>query len=229
MGIGDSNIAYSLGDKDGIKININSSLLIKETLQKIIKGWNFKEPALNTDINIRKIKNKYSFVSNRIISKPREDFLDFINDLLNEIAIHYSKKSKLQLLHCVAYESINKKKCLVFGGHGSGKSSYLIKNKESILSVFSDDILLFSKKKLSFYSLGFPIRVRRPVKNFKALKSNALLGERLCYVFSKDLLIKDLKTLFFPDYVFEMSSNFELKKSSILNLDKKIIQYTIGI
>ena len=229
MEVGNNNIAFSIGDKDGIKITINAPLIIKETLQKIIKGWIFEETRLELDISIKKIENKYSLLSKRINSKPREDFLDFINDLLNEIAINFSQKSELSLIHCIAFEGIDKKKILVFGRHGAGKSSYMIKNKDKILNIYADDILLFSKKNLSFYSLGFPIRVRRPVKNFKILKTNCLLGERLCYVFSKDLFIKEFKTFFFPDYIFEINNNYQLIAESILNLDKKIHKYMIKV
>lgn len=228
MEVGNSNITFSIGEKDGIKITIESPLIIKETLQKIINGWAFENSKPKIDIFIKKTDKKYSLQSKRINSKPRDDFLDFINDLLNEIAITFGQKSNLKLIHCIAYENIYKKNILVFGRHGSGKSSYMIKNQDKILNVFSDDILLFSKKKLAFYSLGFPIRVRRPVKNFKVMKTNTLLGERLCYILSKDLFIKEFKTLFFPDYIFEMSNDYQLKEQNILNLDKKIHEYMIS-
>ena len=45
--------------------------------------------------------------------------------------------------------------------------------------------------------------------------------------FIKRSFIKELKTLFFPDYIFEISNNHQLEEQSILNLDKKIHEYMI--
>ena len=114
MEVGNSNITFSIGEKDGIKITIESPLIIKETLQKIIKGWVFEDSKPKIDIFIKKTDKKYSLQSKRINSKPRDDFLDFINDLLNEIAITFGQKSNLKLIHCVAYENIYKKKYFSF-------------------------------------------------------------------------------------------------------------------
>ena len=151
------------------------------------------------------------------------DSISTINLILNEISFIVSSEiAGSTLIHCAAVKS-SSGAILIFGDHKSGKSIYCAERSLDADQCLADDLLIMIEDPDQFLTLGFPIRIRRPVPEKILLKANSrhiLTGASLCYLTSKNSNIASGGQTFSPAKAYWLNENrelMEIKKENIVN------------
>ena len=169
----------------------------------------------------------------RFKKKIQSDIVSLINEILIFISYYYVYINKhLQLIHCSSLK-LDKKNILIFGKHNIGKSTFCAHQsiKKNTI-IYGDDLLLHDTKKGVFKSLGFPIRLRRPIdkkiiNNFD--KSKIVAGKKLAYIATNFFNSKNSGHTFEIDQFYELLKNSYLKSIKIIDVYKTLKKHTIDI
>lgn len=218
-----------------IKINISEKIL--SLLILISCGWSYKKYTKNNiDLKINFDQNKYIVYSKlfpRFQQKKLIDIVSLLNEIFIFIAYRYTSYFKnFKLLHCCAL-NLNNKNIIIFGKHKSGKSSFCASKSTNFKNIiYGDDLLLFESQNITFKTLGFPIRLRRPLNKtiFEHIdKSKIIAGKKLAYIATKFFNNKCAGHIFEVDNFYEISNFNNLKKIKFTNISKILHKYVVDI
>lgn len=151
----------------------------------LLTGWIItKSNYLKTDILISK-NNRFTLTCDTVgFEKSHKDIISIFNQLLIAISIHIIKQiPNVKLYHGAAI--IENGNCFcILGAKKSGKSEYVVEKALSGAFVITDDLLIITDLG-RVMCIGFPVRLRRPVRTSlcEEIKENNLIaGHSLAYI-----------------------------------------------
>lgn len=157
---------------------------------KLLSGWSFQAVTLQ-EYDIYVVSDqKNSVVSNRYgLIGRHKDIISTFNVLLNAIAYEVIAKLEHSLLvHAAAFKK-NDEPIIVFGKKKAGKSTYIVNQCLSAGECISDDLIVWDNAR-RIMSLGFPVRLRRPISDVlltKLGKQSFVAGSSLAFVNPKSV------------------------------------------
>lgn len=176
--------------EQGLNISLKCPAVFHLLASKLLSGWSCKAVTLK-EYNISVFNDhKYSVVSKRYgLIGRHKDIISTFNVLLNAIA--YEVTAKLEycpLVHAAAFKK-DDERIIVVGNKKAGKSTYIVNQCSSAGECISDDLVVWDNA-CRIMSLGFPVRLRRPINDglvAKLGKQSFVAGSSLAFVNPKSV------------------------------------------
>lgn len=228
---------FLLENKD-LTVKIRSDAQILKLFLLISNGWHLKKnnkkefkPDCILELNNKKFNLKSNLFS-RFKNKSHYDLVSILNEFLIFLSYFYcSKLNNYILIHCCGYQQ-NNQNYILFANHKVGKSEFCAKKLFDKSVLLADDLVLYNKKNAEFKSLGFSIRLRRPIKKHLIdiiNKNNFISGKKYSYISSKSINIKKCGEIFHADNFFILSKLQKLKNILISDYFKLLNKNQINI
>jgi len=174
----------------GLDVSLKCPAEFRLLASKLLIGWSFQTATLQEyDVSVVS-DQKNSVVSKRYgLIGRHKDILSTFNVFLNAIAYEViAKLEKCLLVHAAAYKK-NDEHIVVFGNKKAGKSTFIVDQCSSASECISDDLVVWDNE-CRILSLGFPVRLRRPISDTLVAqlgKQSFLAGSSLAFVNPKSL------------------------------------------
>lgn len=186
-----NDISFSLeiiGISDKIYVRATEDIFL--LCCNLLVGWTIdKTSSHKANIYVTKQKKYLIESSSFNFTKSHLDLISSFNQLLIILSYFIADGLKnFELIHGAAILE-NKNCVVVLGDKKSGKSLFVAETCCKTGSAIADDLLLINNN-LELLTLGFPVRIRRPLgQNFIDLigPENLLVGKSLIYVNPKRL------------------------------------------
>lgn len=228
---------YLIENQD-LVIRIKANPQILKLFSYLSFGWELKEynkSKFVTDCTLEYYNNKYCLKSKlfpRFKLKCHRDLISILNEFLIFISYFYTSQIKnFELLHCCAYQ-MNNENLIIFADHKVGKSEFCAIQLLNGAKLLADDLILYNKNTAEFKSLGFSIRLRRPVKeNLVRLikKDNFISGKRYSYINSKFVNLEKSGKVFYADNFYFLTKSKKLNQISLNDFFRNINNNKINI
>lgn len=185
----DSGHIISLPDH-GLDVSLKCPTEFQLIASKLLIGWSF-QAATRDEYDVSVVSDqKNSVVSKRYgLIGRHKDIMSTFNVFLNAIAYEITAKlDNCRLVHAAAYKK-NDEHIVVFGNKKAGKSSFIVNRCSSASECISDDLVVWDNE-CRILSLGFPVRLRRPISDALVAqlgKQSFLAGSSLAFVNPKSL------------------------------------------
>ena len=174
----------------GLDVSLKCPTEFQLLASKLLIGWSF-QAATRDEYDVSVVSDqKNSVVSKRYgLIGRHKDIMSTFNVLLNAIAYEVTAKlEKCLLVHAAAYKK-NDEHIVVFGNKKAGKSPFIVNRCSSASECISDDLVVWDNE-CRILSLGFPVRLRRPISDALVAqlgKQSFLAGSSLAFVNPKSL------------------------------------------
>ena len=226
-------LRLSLPGPHKVSITVQAPSHLCQLLEISLIGWSYDIIPFSEKSDIIVTQSKRYCIESRTRNdlKSYSDLISTINLIINEISYIVSREiAGSTLIHCAAVRN-RLGPILIFGDHKSGKSIYCAERSLDTDQCMADDLLIMLKDTYQFLTLGFPIRIRRPVPEKIISKINSkhiLTGASLCYLTGKISNIASGGQTFSPVKAYWLNKNrelLEIKKENILNYISRFSVY----
>ena len=226
-------LRLSLPGPHKVSITVQAPGHLCRLLEISLIGWSYDIIPFSEKSDIIVTQSKRYCIESHTTHdlKSYSDLISTINLIINEISyIVSSKIAGSTLIHCAAVKN-SLGSILIFGDHKSGKSIYCAERSLDTDQCMADDLLIMLPDTNQFLTLGFPIRLRRPVPEkiiSKVCGKHVLTGTSLCYLTSKTSNIASGGQTFSPVKAYWIDKNrelLEIKKENIVNYTTRFSVY----
>jgi len=215
------------------RISVRAPEAIFELMQVTLCGWIIQRadrhyrPMIDIvdDGKLRVISSSFSS------ARRHSDLVNTLNDAF--IALAYCVRDLTPnsvLLHAAAL-SLNNQISIYFGRRKSGKSRYIAEKCIDRDICIADDLILYCDKSHLFQSLGFPVRLRRPIHASLLAKidtSKILAGHSICYFTQSMCNMMPVGQVFRPDKLFQFQPQYKIHELPLAILDHHLGSYIIN-
>lgn len=215
------------------QITVRAPEAIFELLQVALCGWIIQRADQHDRPMIDIVDDgKLRVISSSFRGARRHsDLVNTLNDVF--IALAYcvrDLKPNSVLLHAAALSS-NNQISIYFGRRKSGKSRYVAEKCIDRHICIADDLILYCTKSHLFQSLGFPVRLRRPIHASlldKIDTSKILVGHSICYFTQSMCNLMPVGQVFRPDKLFQFQPEYQIQALPLAILDHHLGSYIIN-
>ena len=170
----------------GVEIPVSMPKDFSYLVSVMMVGWSVADSNFLVPRIAVSQKNKFTVVSEiKGNIGTHSDVISAFNLFLNAVSYEVANSfNNMELLHAASF--LKDGKCVVvIGDKKAGKSFYMAEKSIENAQIISDDLLLWDSEEQSVLSLGFPVRLRRPINEdiLKAIgKDNLLVGSSLVFI-----------------------------------------------
>jgi hypothetical protein len=219
----------------GHRFKMRCPRYIAGILSQILTGWAVtRSEQILTQYQISVAFSDDCYFVDSIVLNQAEthtDLINAINELIVNLAYLVSNGEKnFRLVHCAAFVE-DKMMNVIVGKKNRGKSSLVYRKALKGAEIIADDLLIWQPKLGKFYSLGFPIRLRRPVLTLDGEQANPdsfFAGNGIAYSKKNAFHIAPAGKEFLLDRLQELDQNFKPCAVSILKTSAKLEEFIIG-
>jgi hypothetical protein len=176
--------------EQGLYISLECPAEFHLLVSTLLSGWSYRTVTLKeydiSVVNDRKssvVSKKYGLIGRH------KDIISTFNVLLNAVAYEVTARLEYCLLvHAAAFKK-DDERIIVVGNKKAGKSTYIVNQCLSAGECISDDLVVWDNA-CRIMSLGFPVRLRRPINDdlVAALgKKSFVAGSSLAFVNPKSV------------------------------------------
>lgn len=171
--------------EQGLYVSLKCPAEFHLLASRLLSGWSYKAVTLKKyDISVIS-DHKNSVVSKKYgLIGRHKDIISTFNVLLNAVAYEVTAKLEYCLLvHAAAFKK-DDEHIIVVGNKKAGKSTYIVNQCSSAGECISDDLVIWDNA-CRIMSLGFPVRLRRPINDglvAKLGKQSFVAGSSLAFV-----------------------------------------------
>lgn len=176
--------------EQGLNISLKCPAEFHLLASKLLSGWSCKAVTLKEYDVCVVSDHKNSVFSKRYgLIGRHKDIISTFNVLLNAVAYEVAAQlDHCPLVHAAAFKK-GDERIIVVGNKKAGKSTYIVNQCLGSGECISDDLVVWDNA-CQIMSLGFPVRLRRPINDglvTKLGKQSFLAGSSLAFVNPKSV------------------------------------------